>query len=52
MKKLEAIIRMERVGLVKNALYKSGHASLTLTEVKGEEFRAELLKDIAEQNMW
>ncbi|MBA2840467.1 nitrogen regulatory protein P-II 1 [Methanococcus maripaludis] len=35
MKKLEAIIRMERIGLVKNALYKSGHASLTLTEVKG-----------------
>jgi len=35
MKKLEAIIRMERLGLVKNALYKSGHVSLTVTEVKG-----------------
>jgi len=35
MKKIEAIIRMERLDLVKKNLSKSGHVSLTLTEVKG-----------------
>ena len=35
MKKIEAIIRVEKLEDVKNALEKEGHIGLTVTEVKG-----------------
>lgn len=35
MKKIEAIIRVEKLEDVKNALEKEGHIGMTITEVKG-----------------
>ncbi len=35
MKKIEAIVRPERVSLVQKALEEAGHSGITLTEVKG-----------------